>query len=117
MAKVIPSVEHIRQMFERYAVCLSEGDVEGVVSLFAPEALLEDPIGTEYRGHAAIRDFFNAVSTESVGGSASSLKGKCAFTMSTPPVPLRLSVIVSIHPLRSIRSTSLVSMSKGGLAR
>jgi len=67
MAQIIPSAEHIRQMFERYAFCLSEGDVEGVVSLFAPEALLEDPIGTEYLGHAAIRDFFQR-SFNGVGG-------------------------------------------------
>ena len=50
-----PGPDHVRDVFARYAQALSEGDTDGLVALFTPDATLEDPIGTEpHRGHAAI---------------------------------------------------------------
>jgi steroid delta-isomerase len=54
-----PGPDHVRDVFARYAQALSEGDTDGLVALFTPDATLEDPIGTEpHRGHAAIARFF-----------------------------------------------------------
>ena len=47
----------IEAYLERHASC----DLEGVVSLFASDALLEDPVGSPPKvGRVAIRDFFRA---------------------------------------------------------
>jgi steroid Delta-isomerase len=58
-APEILGADHIREVFRRYASALSEGDTGALVALFAPDATLEDPIGTEpHRGHEAIARFF-----------------------------------------------------------
>ena len=52
---------HIRQLFERYPEMVSHGDVDGIVALYAEDATIEDPIGSElHRGHAGIRSFYAA---------------------------------------------------------
>lgn len=44
-----------------YVAAFDKGDPEAVVALFAPDATVEDPVGTEARvGHAAIREFYTA---------------------------------------------------------
>lgn len=63
-----PSAEHIRLVFERYAKYLSEGNVDKIVLLFSPDAILEDPVGTPvHRGREEIRNFFQR-SFEQTGG-------------------------------------------------
>jgi len=55
-----PSPQTIRDVFARYAQGLSDGDTSVLVSLFAPDAMLEDPIGTApHRGREAIARFFD----------------------------------------------------------
>ena len=42
-----------------YVAAFDKGDPEAVVALFAPDATVEDPVGTEAKiGHAAIREFY-----------------------------------------------------------
>ena len=49
----------LAQIFARYAACVSAGDVDGIVSLYAPEAAIEIPVGGPvHRGIAAIRAFY-----------------------------------------------------------
>jgi len=44
-----------------YAGFFQDRNVDGILSLFAPDAVLEDPIGQPpYVGHEAIRGFFEA---------------------------------------------------------
>lgn len=79
----------IRDVFARYAACLGEGDVPGIVALFSPLGVLEDPIGVCYRGPAQIAEFFRS-SLSQVGGSIhfvadgqvriSGRHAACAFT-------------------------------------
>jgi steroid Delta-isomerase len=53
------SVEEKKQVVERYIALVSSGDVEGIVSLYAEDATLEDPVGSSaIRGHDAIRAFY-----------------------------------------------------------
>ena len=53
--------EHIRRIYDRYPELLNKGDVEGIVELYAEEATIEDPIGSDLRrGHDAIRAFYRA---------------------------------------------------------
>ncbi len=52
---------HIRQIYDRYPEMVTKGDVEGIVELYAEDATIEDPIGSElHRGRDAIRAFYKA---------------------------------------------------------
>jgi len=55
----MPSADHIRAVFARYVDAVSRGDVEAVVALYAPDARVEDPVGSSpHVGAAAIRAFY-----------------------------------------------------------
>ena len=52
---------HIRQIYERYPEMVTKGDVDGIVELYADDATIEDPIGSDlHRGAAAVRAFYEA---------------------------------------------------------
>ena len=57
----VPDPERIRNVFAAYAHGLSVGDADGLAALFAPDGVLEDPVGTPpHVGREAIRRFFQA---------------------------------------------------------
>ena len=47
----------IHDAFIRYATSLDQGDVEGVVACFAPDATITSPVLGRFEGPAGIRDF------------------------------------------------------------
>lgn len=50
---------HIRKLYDRYPDMLTKGDVDGIVALYADDATVEDPIGSDpYVGKEAIRGFY-----------------------------------------------------------
>ncbi|WP_054813553.1 nuclear transport factor 2 family protein [Nocardia arizonensis] len=52
----------IRDVVEQYVKLVGSGPTEQIVDLYAPDAVVEDPIGTEpRRGHAAIREFYEVI--------------------------------------------------------
>lgn len=55
----MPSHEQMVSAVERYVAAFEKSDPEMVVSLYAADATVEDPIGTPiHRGHDAIREFY-----------------------------------------------------------
>ena len=51
--------DQIRAVYDRYPELFCKGDVDGIVDLYAPDATIEDPIGSELHvGHEAIRAFY-----------------------------------------------------------
>jgi steroid delta-isomerase len=51
--------EHMSAMVQRYVVALNASDLEGIVALYAADATVEDPVGSEpRRGLDAIRAFY-----------------------------------------------------------
>jgi steroid delta-isomerase len=57
--------EEIVAVCDQYVALLSKADAEGIVALYAPDAQVEDPLGTPKKnGHAEIRAFY-----ESFGGT------------------------------------------------
>lgn len=82
--------ETICAVVARYAQCLCDGDLEGIVALFATDAVFEDPIDTPpYIGSARIREFFRAAFSQTGGRilfvpeGAVRIRGNhaaCAFT-------------------------------------
>ena len=58
----MPSQEAIAQTVNRYLEFLAKGTADDVVTLYAADATIEDPIGSEVRrGHDAVREFYVAV--------------------------------------------------------
>jgi steroid delta-isomerase len=55
------SAEHIQRVFQRYVDLVTDGDIDGIVELYAADATIEDPIGSPvHRGRDAIRAFYEA---------------------------------------------------------
>jgi steroid delta-isomerase len=51
----------VRKLYDRYPELVTKGDVEAIVDLYAEDATIEDPIGSELRaGRDAIRAFYQA---------------------------------------------------------
>jgi steroid delta-isomerase len=51
--------DHIRDVMQRYVDAITEGDLEGILALFAQDAVVEDPVGSEpKRGREALREFY-----------------------------------------------------------
>ncbi|BAX94065.1 nuclear transport factor 2 family protein [Mycobacterium shigaense] len=55
-------VQVITDTVNRYIALLGDGDVDGLVSLYADDATVEDPVGGEVHiGSQAIKGFYSAV--------------------------------------------------------
>jgi len=55
----MPTAEEIQQVYNRYMAALVRHDLDGVMVMFAPNAVLHDPVdGPERQGLEAIREFF-----------------------------------------------------------
>jgi steroid delta-isomerase len=82
----------IRSVVDAYTKAFIDGDKEAYVALFAPDATVEDPVGSPlHEGHDAIAEFFTQMS-----GMADSIElrltgpvrvaaGECAFPMQARP--------------------------------
>ncbi|MEV6137775.1 nuclear transport factor 2 family protein [Nocardia sp. NPDC051990] len=52
----------IRDVIEQYVKLVGSGPTEAIVDLYAPDAVVQDPMGTEpKRGHDAIREFYEVL--------------------------------------------------------
>ncbi len=61
--------EHIRRVFEQYGERMTAGDTDGIMALFAQDAVIRDPVtGPERRGHDEIRRFYQD-SFDTMGGA------------------------------------------------
>jgi steroid delta-isomerase len=57
----MPSQEAITQTVKRYLELVAKGTADDVLTLYAADATVEDPIGSDVRrGHDAIREFYLA---------------------------------------------------------
>ena len=71
-----PGPDHIRWAMETYGQRMGAADLPGVLALFHPDAVIEDPIGTgERHGHAGIGEFFQAGFDAMQGGILLTLDG------------------------------------------
>lgn len=57
----MPGEEHMKAALQQYIDAFRNRDAEALISLFAEDAVIEDPVGTEpVRGLDAISDFYRA---------------------------------------------------------
>jgi steroid delta-isomerase len=55
----MPSQEAITETVKRYLALVADGKADDVLTLYAADATVEDPIGSDpRRGHDAIREFY-----------------------------------------------------------
>ncbi|MBO9723899.1 MAG: nuclear transport factor 2 family protein [Novosphingobium sp.] len=54
----LPNQPAMKAALDAYVDRINAGDVEGILALFAPDAVIEDPVGTETKTGAAIRAWF-----------------------------------------------------------
>lgn len=56
------SPERIREVIDQYVALVGSGTAEQIAALYAEEATVEDPVGTEVRtGHEQIREFYRGL--------------------------------------------------------
>jgi steroid Delta-isomerase len=61
----MPTPQQIAQVFQTYVESMTSGDVEKIVSLYAPDAVVADPVGSApVKGHDAIRQFYAAAAPQ-----------------------------------------------------
>jgi steroid delta-isomerase len=54
-----PTADHIRSILQRYVELVSAGDYEAITALYASDATVEDPVGSQpRRGREEIRDLY-----------------------------------------------------------
>jgi steroid delta-isomerase len=79
------SNDHIRKTVESYVALMNAADADGIAALYAQDATIEDPIGTELqRGREAIRAFYAASAghvTLELTGNPRIAAGEVAFPM------------------------------------
>jgi len=82
----------IRTAVERYCAAFTAGDRDAYVGLFAPDAWVEDPVGTpRHEGHEGIGTFFDGargmaeVIELRLTGPVRVAAGECAFPMQARP--------------------------------
>ena len=77
---------NIPELLQRYADYISAGDKEGILSLYAPDATIEIPVGAPvHRGIGAIRKFY----TENELAQEVRIVGACCVAGREAAVPMR----------------------------
>ena len=77
------SPEKIREVIEQYVARVATGTTDQILELFAEDATVEDPVGTEVRTtRAAIREFYSVLEGLEQAGEVLSVRiagGQAAF--------------------------------------
>ncbi|MEV0357699.1 nuclear transport factor 2 family protein [Nocardia sp. NPDC050697] len=77
--------QQIRDVVLRYVELVGSGSTADIVALYAEDAVIEDPVGTEpKKGHAEIAAFYDVItglerSTELAAGTVRAVEGHAAF--------------------------------------
>tara|TARA_R110002124_G_scaffold4668_6_gene28079 strand:- start:63 stop:443 length:381 start_codon:yes stop_codon:yes gene_type:complete len=81
--------EYMQQIVDRYLVAINAGDMAAVMELYADDALVEDPAGTEpKRGDEILQFYTNAFS----GGAKVELTGPVRLSAKTAAFPFRAEI-------------------------
>lgn len=93
---------HIRKIYEFYPDMVTKGDVDGILALYAEDATIEDPIGSELRtGLAAVREFYEA--------SAGTITMKCSGPVRVAGLEAAAPLVVLMGPEGEQRALDIIS--------
>lgn len=106
---------HIRDVFARYAAAHTAGDVDAIVALFAPDAVIRDPANApEQRGHAALRRFFTEGIAASGGPVEMTLEGAVRVAGNEGAAALIVRT-VSAQPVYRVETLDVMTFGADGL--
>jgi steroid delta-isomerase len=81
--------EHMQQIVDRYLAAINAGDIPAIMALYANDASVEDPAGTEpKRGDAILQLYTNAFS----GGAKVELTGPVRISAKAAAFPFRAEI-------------------------
>lgn len=110
-----PSADHIRQVFAQYGALQSAGDVEGIVALFADDAIVRDPVNAPaHQGKAAIRSFFEAGFAASGGVNEMTLEGGVRIAGHQAAAAFIVRTVRS-RPVYRVETLDVMSFDEAGL--
>lgn len=81
--------EHMQQTVDRYLAAINAGDMEAVIELYADDASVEDPAGTEPKRGDAILQFYN---NAFAGGAKVELTGPVRLAAQAAAFPFRAEI-------------------------
>ncbi len=98
----MPDADQIRKLYERYPEMVSKGDVDGIMELYADDAVVEDPVGSDpHVGSDAIRKFYTA----SIGNVAMKLTGPVRVAANEAATPF----VILLGPEGRQRALDIIS--------
>ena len=81
--------EYMQQIVDRYLVAINAGDMAAVMALYADDALVEDPAGTEPKRGDEILQFYN---NAFAGGAKVELAGPVRLLAKAAAFPFRAEI-------------------------
>jgi len=88
--------EYMQQIVDRYLVAINAGDMAAVMALYADDASVEDPVGTEpKRGDEILQFYTNAFS----GGAKVELTGPVRISAKAAAFPFRAEITRADGPV------------------
>ncbi|MEP3226162.1 MAG: nuclear transport factor 2 family protein [Parasphingorhabdus sp.] len=85
----MPTPEHMTEIVHRYLAAINDGDMQTVMDLYAVNAAVEDPAGTEPKTGSEILSFYkNAFS----GGASVELTDTIRLSANTAAFPFRAAI-------------------------
>lgn len=85
----MPTPEHMTEIVNRYMAAINAGDMQAVMDLYADNAAVEDPAGTEPKTGPDILSFYqNAFS----GGAKAELTDSIRLSANTAAFPFRAAI-------------------------
>ena len=103
--------EHIQQTADQYVDAINAGDVSAVMALYADDAAVEDPAGTEpKRGDEILQLYTNALS----GGAKVELTGPVRISAKAAAFPLRVEICGAGGQVTTIEDILILEFNPAG---
>ncbi len=110
-----PTPAHIRDVFITYGDRQSAGDVEGILALFADDAVVRDPANAPaHHGKAALRSFFEAGFAASGGANEMKLEGAVRIAGNQAAAAFIVRTVRS-KPVYRVETLDVMTFNEAGL--
>jgi steroid delta-isomerase len=110
-----PPAAHIRDVFTTYGALQSAGDVDGILALFADEAVVRDPANAPaHHGKAALRTFFEKGFAASGGANEMKLEGAVRIAGNQAAAAFIVRTVRS-RPIYRVDTLDVMSFDDAGL--
>ena len=110
-----PSAAHIRHVFATYGALQGMGDVDGILALFADDAIVRDPANAPaHHGKAALRAFFEAGFAASGGATEMTHEGAVRIAGNQAAAAFIVRTVRS-QPVYQVETLDVMTFDEAGL--